>query len=173
MKEDETSSNSNSANDDKEPLIKQMIGGCCVCADDSGYCDNPLVYCDGPGCNVAVHQACYGIVHVPEGPWYCRRCECGEKAARVSCSLCPSREGAMKRTENGQWAHVICALYIPEITFTNVRTMEPIVTANIRSDRMNRRCHLCESNHRADQAEKGVCVSCSKSGCKLWFHVTW
>lgn len=56
-----------------------IIIGCCVCADDSGYCDNPLVYCDGSGCNVAVHQACYGIVNVPEGPWFCKRCELNDK----------------------------------------------------------------------------------------------
>lgn len=54
---------------------KQMVGGCCVCADDSGYIDNALVYCDGPGCQVAVHQACYGIFTVPEGNWFCRSCE--------------------------------------------------------------------------------------------------
>ena len=35
---------------------KEMIGGCCVCSDEKGYSDNPLVYCDGKGCDVAVHQ---------------------------------------------------------------------------------------------------------------------
>jgi len=36
--------------------LKDLIGGCCVCADESGWEENPLVYCDGPGCYVAVHQ---------------------------------------------------------------------------------------------------------------------
>jgi protein AF-17/10 len=54
---------------------KQMVGGCCVCADDSGYSDNQLVYCDGHECLVAVHQGCYGIITVPEGNWYCKVCE--------------------------------------------------------------------------------------------------
>ena len=54
---------------------KQMVGGCCVCADDTGYDDNLLVYCDGDGCEVAVHQLCYGVGKVPDGDWYCRRCE--------------------------------------------------------------------------------------------------
>lgn len=36
--------------------MKEMIGGCCVCSDERGWAENPLVYCDGHGCNVAVHQ---------------------------------------------------------------------------------------------------------------------
>ena len=33
-----------------------MVGGCCVCSDEQGWNENPLVYCDGHGCTVAVHQ---------------------------------------------------------------------------------------------------------------------
>lgn len=36
--------------------MKEMVGGCCVCSDERGWPDNPLVYCDGNGCTVAVHQ---------------------------------------------------------------------------------------------------------------------
>ena len=36
--------------------MREMVGGCCVCSDESGWDENPLVYCDGQGCNVAVHQ---------------------------------------------------------------------------------------------------------------------
>ena len=32
----------------------------------------------------------------------------------------------MKRTIDGDWAHVSCALWIPESGFDNVTTMEPI-----------------------------------------------
>lgn len=91
-------------------MVKEMIGGCCVCSDERGWDENPLVYCDGHGCNVAVHQgtgrgrlliiicpvlgicsdacvsrssACYGIVQVPKGPWFCRKCESQERIARV------------------------------------------------------------------------------------------
>ena len=35
---------------------KPMLGGCCVCLDERGWAENPLVYCDGQSCNVAVHQ---------------------------------------------------------------------------------------------------------------------
>ena len=113
------------------------------------------MYCDGQGCTVAVHQgkyfyhpeifltqiifsACYGIVSVPSGPWYCRKCESQERAARVRCELCPNKDGALKRTDNGGWAHVVCALYIPEVRFGNVATMEPIILALVPQERFNK-----------------------------------
>ena len=40
----------------KSTRDREMIGGCCVCSDERGWDENPLVYCDGQGCNVAVHQ---------------------------------------------------------------------------------------------------------------------
>ena len=30
-----------------------------------------------------IFSACYGIVQVPTGPWFCRKCESQERAARV------------------------------------------------------------------------------------------
>ena len=41
----------------------------------------------------------------------------------------------MKRTNNGTWAHVICALYIPEVRFGNVASMEPIILAMVPQER--------------------------------------
>ncbi|KAG2461097.1 AF17 protein, partial [Polypterus senegalus] len=118
--------------------MREMVGGCCVCSDERGWTENPLVYCDGHGCSVAVHQACYGIVQVPTGPWFCRKCESQERAARVRCELCPHKDGALKRTDNGGWAHVVCALYIPEVQFANVLTMEPIVLQYVPHERYNK-----------------------------------
>ncbi|XP_033639654.1 protein AF-10-like isoform X3 [Asterias rubens] len=152
--------------------MKEMIGGCCVCGDERGWTENPLVYCDGQGCNVAVHQACYGIVTVPTGPWYCRKCESQERSARVRCELCPQREGALKRTDNGSWAHVVCALYIPEVCFGNVTTMEPILLSSVPHDRYNKSCCLCETKGREAKAAVGACMTCNKNGCRQSFHVT-
>ena len=42
---------------------REMIGGCCVCSDERGWDENPLVYCDGQGCNVAVHQGKLTYLH--------------------------------------------------------------------------------------------------------------
>jgi len=33
------------------------------------------------------------------------------------------------------WAHVVCALYIPEVRFGNVTSMEPIILASVPHDR--------------------------------------
>lgn len=43
--------------------MKEMVGGCCVCSDERGWTENPLVYCDGQGCNVAVHQGKFSKVN--------------------------------------------------------------------------------------------------------------
>ncbi|KAL7039400.1 hypothetical protein ACKWTF_009898 [Chironomus riparius] len=152
--------------------MKEMVGGCCVCSDERGWPENPLVYCDGQNCTVAVHQACYGIVTVPTGPWYCRKCESQERSARVRCELCPSRDGALKKTDNQGWAHVVCALYIPEVRFGNVSTMEPIILALIPAERYNKSCYICVEMGKGSKANVGACMQCNKSGCKQQFHVT-
>ncbi|XP_071540195.1 zinc finger protein zfp-1-like isoform X2 [Panulirus ornatus] len=166
----------------KQEDPKEMVGGCCVCSDENGWAENPLVYCDGQGCNVAVHQACYGIVTVPTGAWFCRKCESQERAARVHsggrrifsqrCELCPSKDGALKRTDSGGWAHVVCALYIPEVRFGNVTTMEPIMLQLIPQERFNKSCYICEESGKENRATIGACMQCNKSGCKQHFHVT-
>ncbi|XP_055303674.1 protein AF-10-like isoform X2 [Sitodiplosis mosellana] len=152
--------------------MKEMVGGCCVCSDERGWSENPLVYCDGQHCTVAVHQACYGIVTVPTGNWYCRKCESQERPTRVRCELCPSKDGALKRTDNQGWAHVVCALYIPEVRFGNVTTMEPILLQLIPPERFNKVCYICQENNKGSKAAAGACMQCNKSGCKQQFHVT-
>ncbi|XP_061446444.1 protein AF-17 isoform X5 [Rhineura floridana] len=117
-------------------------------------------------------RACYGIVQVPTGPWFCRKCESQERAARVRCELCPHKDGALKRTDNGGWAHVVCALYIPEVQFANVLTMEPIVLQYVPHDRFNKTCYICEEQGRESKAASGACMTCNRHGCRQAFHVT-
>ncbi|XP_029006587.1 protein AF-17 isoform X1 [Betta splendens] len=152
--------------------MREMVGGCCVCSDERGWAENPLVYCDGHGCSVAVHQACYGIVQVPTGPWFCRKCESQERAARVRCELCPHKDGALKRTDSGGWAHVVCALYIPEVQFANVITMEPIILQYVPNERYIKPCYICEEHGRESKAACGACMTCNRQGCRQAFHVT-
>ncbi|XP_043196327.1 protein AF-10-like isoform X1 [Amphibalanus amphitrite] len=152
--------------------MKEMVGGCCVCSDESGWDENPLVYCDGDGCDVAVHQACYGIVSVPVGPWFCRKCESQDRSAITRCELCPGKGGALKQTDSGGWAHVVCALYIPEVRFGDVATMEPVLLSHLPPDRFGKPCCLCEVAGRTSRATTGATMSCNKPGCRQNFHVT-
>ncbi|XP_078544493.1 protein AF-10-like isoform X1 [Lissotriton helveticus] len=146
------------------------LGCCCICNDEHSWPNNLLVYCDGgPGCKVAVHQGCYGIVKVPEGPWFCRKCESQERAAKVKCELCPERCGAFKRTDTGGWAHVVCALYIPEVNFACTTTMEPILLKDVPRDRFTKVCSIC---HKEGRESKGACMTCNAPRCTKVFHAT-
>lgn len=63
------------------------------------------------------------------------------------CELCPMRDGAYKRTDSGGWAHVVCALYIPEVSFGDTLTMEPIVTTRVPRDRLTKVCRPLCTHH--------------------------
>lgn len=89
---------------------------CDICRSPDAEDENEMVFCDS--CNICVHQACYGISVIPDGEWLCRPCsEHGSQSnKKVSCVLCPNSGGAFKPTSNGRWAHVSCALWIPEVS---------------------------------------------------------
>jgi len=137
---------------------------CSVCNAPEWNEENLIVFCDG--CDVAVHQQCYGIEVVPPGdePWLCRRCESRETTVR--CCMCPMKGGALKRTKDGRWAHIACALWIPGPYLEDVDTMEPIRgIENVPAEHANKVCCLC-------QKKVGFCVECTEPGCPHWFHVT-
>jgi hypothetical protein len=90
------------------------VEDCTVCSNGTFTSDNQIVFCDGPGCDVVVHQHCYGITAVPRGSWLCARCSAGMQ--HVRCVLCPCSGGAMKQTLSGEWIHLVCALTSPAAT---------------------------------------------------------
>ena len=121
-----------------------------------------MVFCDQ--CNICVHQACYGITTIPSGSWLCRTCVLGIKPP---CELCPNKGGAMKSTRTGsKWAHVSCALWIPEVSIGCVEKMEPITKiSSIPQSRWSLLCVLCKER-------MGSCIQCSVKTCKTAYHVT-
>ncbi|CAL8303618.1 unnamed protein product [Boreogadus saida] len=135
---------------------------CEVCHSPDGEDNNEMVFCDK--CNICVHQACYGIQKVPEGSWLCRTCALG---LSPRCQLCPQRGGAMKPTRSGtKWAHVSCALWIPEVSIGNPEKMEPITNvSHIPSSRWALLCCVCRD-------KTGACIQCSAKNCRVAFHVT-
>lgn len=69
---------------------------CSVCGDAEGEDGNEIIFCDG--CNLAVHQLCYGVAALPEGEWYCSRCSAGV-GPHALCCVCQKARGAMKPVE--------------------------------------------------------------------------
>jgi hypothetical protein len=108
---------------------------CMVCFDGTSTDQNSIVFCDG--CNMAVHQACYGIHEVPDGDYFCDRCKAlremedehefvsEEDANSISCCLCPKLHGGIKPTTDGKWVHLCCAVWSGSL-IEDVTEMAPV-----------------------------------------------
>ncbi|KAF9269421.1 hypothetical protein L218DRAFT_993471 [Marasmius fiardii PR-910] len=136
---------------------------CAICDDSEGENANAIVFCDG--CNLAVHQDCYGVPYIPEGQWLCRKCTVSPENP-PSCVLCPNEGGAFKQTVTGEWCHLLCAIWIPETRVANEVFMEPVIgVERISKQRWKLKCSICE-------IREGACIQCAKTSCFLAFHPT-
>ncbi|XP_013165051.1 PREDICTED: PHD finger protein 14 isoform X1 [Papilio xuthus] len=137
---------------------------------------NEIVECDG--CGVTVHEGCYGVSDVTSEsstvssastePWFCEACKAG--VTDPNCELCPNKGGIFKETEVGAWVHLVCALYVPGVAFSEVERLSGVTLFEMAYSRWGARsCALCED---ATLARTGVCVGCDAGMCKTFFHVT-
>ena len=136
---------------------------CSIC--DDGDCENAnaIVFCDG--CDLAVHQECYGVPYIPEGQWLCRKCHLIGRGT-PTCIFCPNTEGAFKQTNSAKWSHLLCAYWIPEASIGNMSLMEPILDVEkVPYSRWRLTCFICLQ-------KMGACIQCSHRNCYQAFHVT-
>lgn len=81
----------------------------------------------------------YGLQEVPEGNFYCDRCqavqwfatECDEwcyyfSKTAVMCALCPLFHGGLKPTTDGRWVHMCCAVWSGNAVIQDLNEMSPI-----------------------------------------------
>ncbi|KAG7308250.1 hypothetical protein JYU34_006929 [Plutella xylostella] len=137
---------------------------------------NEIVECDG--CGVTVHEGCYGVSDVTSEsstvsdastePWFCEACKAG--VSEPSCELCPNKGGIFKETEVGAWVHLVCALYVPGVAFSEVERLSGVTLFEMAYSRWGARaCALCDD---ATLARTGVAIGCDAGLCKTYFHVT-
>lgn len=127
-----------------------------------------LLYCQS--CCLQVHASCYGVTsEVVDEQWLCDRCS--EKSLTAECCLCNLRGGALKKTHNDKWAHVMCAIALPEVRFSDEAKRSPVDTSRIPLQRFKLKCSYCWKRC-LGKRQTGACIQCSYGRCPTSFHVT-
>ncbi|XP_051979723.1 LOW QUALITY PROTEIN: lysine-specific demethylase 4B-like [Xyrauchen texanus] len=119
-------------------------------------------------CSLQVHASCYGVSPdtKPEG-WMCSRCTA--IAWTAACCLCSLRGGALKKTTDDRWVHVICAVAVAEVRFVNAVEREPVDVTAVPDTRKRLKCVYC---HKTTKEFMGACIQCSYDNCSKSFHTT-
>ena len=149
---------------------------CCICFNGDSEEDNPILFCDGPGCNCVVHQSCYGVQAIPEGDWLCDSCAVKADPSKAAhpgllttlnrCLLCPHTDGALKPAASGLgWVHAACAIWTPETGFADAEKVDVVIgLETIDRNRWRLLCDVCG-------VKGGCCVQCLGAACRWSCHV--
>ena len=154
----------------EQPVPRQRL--CSVCGDEefqNGH--EQLIECNV--CSAIAHKECYGVDEATNiAGWTCTWCssvasELGRKALRrTKCKVCPSNRGAMKPMISGDWAHISCAIWIPELSFPDGDLTKPVEgLEDIPGERLSLRCSECG-------LVDGACIQCEVTGCFKCFHAS-
>ena len=137
---------------------------CMICGLPEWEAGDNIVFCDG--CNISVHQSCYGLYDLPANEWFCQLCTHFGAQTAQACLFCPVKGGPMKATKHLEsWAHVACALWINEVRFGDADAREPITHVNeIPALKWQSRCCVCDTRN-------GACIQCVHPKCDVTFHV--
>ncbi|KAK9449506.1 uncharacterized protein V1518DRAFT_416183 [Limtongia smithiae] len=187
-----------------QPVQQQIIHQptqqrrCAVCGTTD--LETALLRCHG--CHMLVHPSCYGVREVKK-KWLCDPCvndRAPEHSMTYDCALCPAtadtvtthairapRE-ALKVTSGHNWVHVLCAVWIPELKFTDAYSMREVEGIGvIPKARFMEKCDICQQEQEtAEQSTavdeddgnaslaaalttRGACTSCAV--CHTPFHV--
>ncbi|KAG5437190.1 hypothetical protein PCANB_001168 [Pneumocystis canis] len=122
-----------------------------------------------------LYTSCYGVSSVDSNSWNCDMCINDKTPINYQCVLCSvhnhpsfcsnslSRE-ALKQTTGNNWAHVTCAIWIPELKFTDPSTLQPVEGIGaISLPRWQQVCSICKK-------AQGACALCHI--CHIPVHVT-
>ncbi|XP_067893015.1 lysine-specific demethylase 4A-like [Heterodontus francisci] len=157
-----------------KPLVPEM---CFTSGSDHVDLSLPTSYIDEDGtstlvtcakCCVCVHASCYGVT--PEkatDDWICARCSAN--ALAEDCCLCTLRGGALQKTTDNRWVHLLCAVAVQEVRFVNVAERSPVDVSPIPPLRWKLKCFYCKKRMKKTG---GCCVQCSHGRCPTSFHVT-
>lgn len=150
---------------------------------------NQILICDG--CEVAVHQQCYGVRSIPEGAWRCEACAQKLNPSGLICELCMSVGGGvfkpitnfhpifsdadlpeqeswrikkLRKQSTYSWGHVQCAMWLAMAGIEKEDGEGAIVQRPAKRIDLDSRCNLCSR-------EKGATTKCSEFGCNARFHI--
>ncbi|KAJ7117733.1 hypothetical protein C8R44DRAFT_626844 [Mycena epipterygia] len=151
-------------------------------------------------CEFRVHAGAYGAVVDPESvdAWVCELCqneETQEASLNSECLLCPrERKGVVKKvppggmapdsflharkpTEGQGWTHILCSVFIPELTFTDASRLRFVEgLSSISRHRWTTKCSLCGDTQgaviRCCDCNKEYHASCAwRHGHKFGFEI--
>ncbi|MEN2496215.1 MAG: E3 ubiquitin-protein ligase Jade-2 [Marteilia pararefringens] len=138
---------------------------CQICFGSESEHNNKIVLCEG--CDLCVHQSCYGIPEIPAEDWLCKPCKLN--LSKPMCYLCGNDTvGAFTSMKSKEvlWAHNLCALWIPEVIYEDVNENTKVRVTAGGSKRTQNCCCICF------QSRIGLCIECNAEGCNRKFHVS-